>query len=95
MHKKIDQHIETILDQIRTLFVEAATRIESIKLNEKITATQLADDLAKERGQKRSDIYPIIHLMIENYPNVAIRAGRYGGIEKIKMWDDEPEGEQK
>jgi hypothetical protein len=81
MDDKVLQHIEDALQEVRVLFMKAAVRIEAIKPGEKIPATQLADDLAKERGMTGPQLYPSLKILVnDKYPGVIIRRGAHGGI---------------
>ena len=82
MNQEVEQHINDVLDEVRTLLVAAATRIETIKPGEKIPATDLAKDLAKERGMTGPQLYPILKFAeyLDKYPGVVIRKGAHGGI---------------
>lgn len=77
-----DQHVEASLDKIRTIFKKAQSRIEAIKPGEKIPATQLAEELAKEHGMTGPQLYPTLKFLLDGYPNVDIRRGAHGGIFK-------------
>lgn len=83
MHPDIVQHIEATLNEVRQLFMEAATQIEELKVGEKIPATQLAADLAKTRGQTGPQIYPVLKILFKGYPNVEVARGAHGGIKKL------------
>ncbi len=87
MNKEVLQHIETALDGIRTLYIKAATQIEALKVGEKIPATVLAANLAKEQGKTGPSIYPVVKMLLDNYPKVAIKKGAMGGIERLSTWD--------
>ena len=80
MNKEVEQHIENALNEVRALFVKAATRIEAIKPGEKIPATKLADTLAKEIGKTGAQVYPVLTCLIVGYPGVEIKKGAHGGI---------------
>lgn len=78
-----NQHIESSLDKIRKLFEKASTRIEALKPGEKIPATVLAEQIAKEHGMNGPQLYPTLKFLFEDYPNVKIKKGAQGGIEKL------------
>ncbi len=80
MDNEVTLHLEAALDEIRTLFTKAAARIEAIKPGEKIPATQLAEDLAKEQGMTGPQLYPTLKTLLDGYPGVIIRRGAHGGI---------------
>lgn len=90
MHKKVLEHIENTLDEIRASYIKAATRIESLKLKEKVPATKLVEELAAEQGKTMAQIYPIMKLLFNNYPNVDVLRGAHGGICRSSVWEDEP-----
>lgn len=92
MDQKVQEHVEAALNEVRSLFTKAADRIEAIKPGEKIPATQLAEDLAKERGMTGPQLYPTLKVLLDNYPGVVIRRGAHGGIyrplpEPVKVED--------
>lgn len=80
MNKEVMEHIEAALNEVRSLYMKAATRIEAIKPGEKIPATELAAELAKEQGQTGPQLYPTLKILTDNYPGVVIRRGAHGGI---------------
>lgn len=81
MDDKVLQHIEEALNEVRVLFMKAATRIEAIKPGEKIPATILAEELAKEQGMTGPQLYPSLKILVnDKYPGVIIRRGAHGGI---------------
>jgi hypothetical protein len=82
MNNEVVLHLEEALNQVRTLFLKAATRIEAIPPGGKIPATQLADDLAKEQGQTGPQVYPTLKILLEGYPGVKILRGAHGGIHR-------------
>ncbi len=88
MHNQVLAHIESALDEIRALYIKAATEIEALKVGEKIPATTLAGDLAKEQGKTGPQIYPTLKLLFDGYPKVVIKKGAMGGIERVSSWDD-------
>lgn len=83
MNAKVMQHVEEAVDKVRTIFMEAATRIESIKPGDKIPATKLAEELAAKRGKTGPTLYPTLKLLLTNYPGVKILKGAHGGIYKL------------
>ena len=87
MDKQVLAHIESTLDEIRTLYMKAAERIEKLKVGEKVPATTLAGDLASEQGKTGPQIYPTLKLLFDGYPKVVIKKGAMGGIERISSWD--------
>jgi hypothetical protein len=89
MHKQVLSHVEETLNEIRSMFMEVASRIENLKGDDKITKTKLADDLAAERGLKRTDVYPLINMLVNNYPKIGLSAGCTGGIRRLETWEKE------
>lgn len=86
MNDAVMLHIDEALAQVRALFMKAATRIEAIKPGEKIPATQLAEDLAKEQGMTGPQLYTTIkHYLLDGYPGVDIRRGAHGGIFRLPV----------
>jgi hypothetical protein len=80
MDTKVMAHIEDALNEVRALFMKAATRIEAIQPGHKIPATVLAEELAKEQGMTGPQLYPTLKIVLDDYPGVIIRRGAHGGI---------------
>lgn len=76
------KHVEDSLAKIRTIFEKASTRIEDLKKDEKVPATKLAEDLAKEIGMTGPQLYPTLKFLFDGYPGVDIKKGAHGGIVK-------------
>lgn len=76
------KHIEDSLSKIRTIFEKASQRIEDLKTGEKVPATTLAADLAKEIGMTGPQLYPTLKFLFDGYPGVDIKKGAHGGIIK-------------
>lgn len=76
-------HIDSSLAKIRAIFEKASTRIEALKVGEKVPATALADELAKEIGMTGPQLYPTLKFLFDGYPNVDVRKGAHGGIVKV------------
>lgn len=76
------QHLEDSLNKIRSIFEKVSQRIENevIGNKQKIPATKLADELAKEIGMTGPSLYPTIKFLLDGYPNVLIKKGAHGGI---------------
>jgi hypothetical protein len=68
--------------KIRSIFEKASTRIEALKPGEKVPATVLADELAKEIGMTGPQLYPTLKFLFDGYPGVDVRKGAHGGIFK-------------
>jgi hypothetical protein len=77
------QHIDNILATIRPIFDKAAQRIDALKPGEKIPATTLANDLAKEIGMTGPTLYPTLKFLFNGYPGVKVLKGAHGGIVKV------------
>lgn len=80
MNTEVEQHIEKALNDVRELFVKAATRIEALKPGEKVPATKLADTLAKEVGKTGAQIYPVLAYLTVGYPGIEVKRGAHGGL---------------
>lgn len=79
------QHIDNVLATIRPIFEKAAERIDALKPGEKIPATKLAEDLAKEIGMSGAQLYPTLKFLFDDYPGVDVRKGAHGGIIKLPL----------
>lgn len=83
-----NQHSEDALSKIRVFFDKAASKIDAIKPGEKIPATTLADDIAKEHGMTGPQLYPTLKFLFDDYqtnnPEIDIRKGAHGGIYRLK-----------
>lgn len=77
------QHIEASLDKIRGIYQRAADKIESLKVGQKIPATVLAEEIAKDYGMTGPQLYPTLLFLIKGYPGVEIKRGAHGGIIKL------------
>lgn len=92
--------VEKTLATLRPIFEKASTRIEALKPGEKVPATTLASELAKELGMTGAQLYPTLKWLLDGYPGVDIRKGAHGGIVKLGDQDSTPattttDGEQK
>jgi hypothetical protein len=91
MNQEVTQHIEEALNEIRSLFVKAATRIEALKPGEKIPATALAEDLARNiiqadgKPMTGPQLYPTLKVLFKGYPGVEIARGAHGGIKRLPV----------
>lgn len=85
MNTEVMQHIEEAINGVRALYLKAAARIEAIKPGEKIPATQLANELALEHGMAGPALYPVLKMLLANYPGVEIKRGATGGIYKLAV----------
>jgi hypothetical protein len=79
------QHLEnTLNNKIRPFLEKAVERIDALKPGEKIPATKLAEDIAKEFGMSGSQLYPTLLFLFKDYPGVDVKKGAHGGICKHK-----------
>jgi hypothetical protein len=83
MNKQVELHIETRINDIRSIYLKAVERLEMLKPGERIPSTTLAKDIAKEMGQKDTQIYPILLPMLVGYPRFVRRVGAKGGMERL------------
>ena len=79
----VKKHIESSLDKIRVIFQKASEKIEALKVGQKIPATVLADDIAKDCDMTGPQLYPTLLFLIRGYPGVEVKRGAHGGIYKI------------
>jgi hypothetical protein len=80
------EHTDNVLANIRNLFNKVNDRIDALKPGEKIPATVLAADLAKEMGMTGPQLYPTLKFLLnDDYPGVDIRRGAHGGIMKLPV----------
>ena len=86
MHNQ--EHIDESLNKIRNIFEQASSRIEALQPGQKIPATTLAADLAKEVGMTGPQLYPVLLFLFKGYPGVEIRKGAHGGIYKPVVKSD-------
>lgn len=84
-----EKHIEDSLDKIRVIFKKASSKIDSLKPGEKIPATKLASELGDELNITGPVLYPTLKFLFEDYPNVRVRKGSLGGIEKLSTPSDD------
>ncbi len=80
MDSKTQEHVDNAVNQIRAIFMKAATSIEEIKPGSKIPATELAKVLAQEVGMTGPQLYPTLKFLLDDFPGVEIRRGAHGGI---------------
>ena len=76
----VKTHIDNSIAKIRTLFEAASVRIEALKPGEKIPATALAEELAKDMNTTGPSLYPVLKFLFDGYPGVVIKRGAQGGI---------------
>jgi hypothetical protein len=82
MNETIKAHVDQVLDDIRGIYLQAAERIEALRPGEKLPATALAEDLAKDFGLTGPQLYPIVKRLLEGYPGTTLKRGAHGGIYK-------------
>lgn len=84
-----EKHVEESLGHIRVIFQQASTRLEALKPGGKVTATGLAEELAKEHGTTMPALYPVLKFFINTLDkNVwKISRGAHGGIERLPAVD--------
>tara|TARA_B110000503_G_C6946592_1_gene329219 strand:- start:207 stop:533 length:327 start_codon:yes stop_codon:yes gene_type:complete len=82
-----ESHVEASIAKIRAIFQKASARIEAevIGNRQKIPATKLAEDLAKEFDTTGPALYPTIKFLLDGYPNVEIKRGAHGGISPLPL----------
>lgn len=86
-----NQHLENALAKIRPIFEKAVERIDALKPGEKVPATELAADLARDiiqadgKPMTGPQLYPTLKFLFEGYPGVAVRKGAHGGIIKLPL----------
>lgn len=78
-------HIEKAVGNVRSIFEKAAARIDALAPGEKVPATTLAADLAKELGMTGPQLYPTLKILFDGYPGVDIKRGAHGGIMKLPL----------
>lgn len=85
MKQEVLDHRAKALSEVGSFFDRAIVRIEAIKPGEKIPATQLAEDLAKEENPELTgpQVYPTLKILLEDYPGVDVRRGAHGGIYRL------------
>jgi hypothetical protein len=88
MNQEVQQHLEEALNEVRAIYVKAATRIEALKPGEKIPATTLAEELARDiklpdgKPMTGPQLYPTLKFLFKGYPGVEIARGAHGGIKR-------------
>ncbi len=87
-------HIENSLNKIRPIFEKAAARIDALKPGEKVPATTLAGDIAKEHGMTGPQLYSTLKFLFDDYPGVQVRRGAHGGLVKLDPDANKPESEE-
>lgn len=91
MNQEVQQHLEESLNEVRAIFVKAATRIETLKPGEKIPATLLAEELARDiiqadgKPMTGPQLYPTLKFLFKGYPGVEIARGAHGGIKRLPV----------
>lgn len=91
MNQEVQQHLEESLNEVRAIFVKAATRIEALKPGEKVPATLLAEELARDiiqadgKPMTGPQLYPTLKFLFKGYPGVEIARGAHGGIKRLPV----------
>lgn len=83
---EVMEHFNLSSDKIKAILMMAVARIESLKPGEKIPATTLADEIARDPSVNSTGayLYPVLKYLInEKYPGVKIMRGAHGGILKL------------
>jgi hypothetical protein len=80
-----NQHIENSLAKIRVIYEKVSDRIDALKPGEKIPATVLADEIAKEINMTGPQLYPTLKFLFDGYPGVEVKRGAHGGIIKLPV----------
>jgi len=75
--------VDLTITKLRPILEKASARIEAIPPGQKIPATKLAEDIAKEIGMTGPQLYPTLKFLLDDYPGVDVRAGAHGGIYKL------------
>jgi hypothetical protein len=79
-----DKHLEDSLNSIRVIFEKVMSRVAALNPGERLPATELAQDLAKEHGMSGPALYPTLKFILtDRFPGCEIRKGAHGGIYKI------------
>jgi hypothetical protein len=78
-----NSHIENSLDKIRIIFQRTSERIDNLKVGEKLPATNLAKEIAKEINISGPTLYPTLLFLLRGYPGIELRRGSKGGIVKL------------
>lgn len=83
MNDETKLHIENTLLKIRPIFEKAAMVIDALKPGEKVAATELAKDLAKDYDMKGPQLYTTLKFLFDGFPGVVVKKGAHGGIIKL------------
>lgn len=78
-----ENEVARTLAAIRPLLEKASAQIEAIKPGEKIPATELASEIAKEIGMTGPQLYPTLKFLFDNYSGLDVRKGAHGGLYKL------------
>jgi hypothetical protein len=79
----IEDHIEKTLDAVRTIYKQTADIIATLKSGEKIATTELATQVAKNYGKTGPQMYPIILMVVNEFPGTTRKRGVKGGVWKL------------
>ena len=77
------EHITANVKRIEEIFQKASKRIDALKTGERLPVTALAADLGKEYDLSGAQLYPIISLLMYEYPGFTVYRGAKGGIGRI------------
>lgn len=85
------QHVDVKTEKVRVIFEKAREVIDALPRGQKIPATTLAENLGKDLGMTGPQLYPILKVLLEDYPDRLIKRGAQGGIynptdeERVKL----------
>lgn len=88
-------HITVNVKRIEEIFQKASKRIDALKTGERLPVTALAADLGKEYDLSGAQLYPIISLLMYEYPGFTVYRGAKGGIGRIVNAKVEPIADNK
>jgi hypothetical protein len=83
MTDAVEKHTEDTLDHIRKIYKDASVIIGALKSGEKITATGLAAEVAKNYGMSGPQLYPTLLFLLKDFPGTKQKRGVQGGIWKL------------
>lgn len=84
------EHITANVKRIEEIFQKVSKRIDALKTGERLPVTALAADLGKEYDLSGVQLYPIISLLMHEYPGFTVYRGAKGGIGRITKVMIEP-----
>jgi hypothetical protein len=83
MDEQINQHLDLATQKIRQIFNKTSDRLEQVKPGETLTVGKLSSDVGAEVGLTRGQVYPILVMMLDNYPGFKRKKGSSGGMERL------------